>query len=344
MIGIASVALVGWGSRGLTPSIRSIGSVGGKDISVQSYASALRTELDRFSEQVGQPITLAQAQQVGLDRAVLARVITERALDAEAAAIGLSVGDVTVRDQILRVGAFQGLDGEFDRETYKARLQQEGLSEATYEQSLRDGVARSILQGGVGGGVTAPAVLADRLVAYTRESRAITWAAVTADALTAPVPAPTQAQLQAYYDAHPEAFTAPELRQISYVWLTPEMIQDQVTVDDQAVRDLYQERIDEYVRPERRLVERLAFLDDAAATTARARLDAGELTFDALVAERGLDLSDIDMGDVGPADLGEAAEAVFAAAPGDVVGPLPSAFGPALYRMNAVLAADGDAV
>ncbi len=64
--------------------------------------------------------------------------------------------------------------------------------------------------------------------------------------------------------------------------------------------------------PERRLVERLVFPDQADAAAAKARLDAGE-TFETLVAERGLTLDDIDLGDRRKADLGAAGDAVFAA-------------------------------
>ena len=72
--------------------------------------------------------------------------------------------------------------------------------------------------------------------------------------------------------------------------------------------------------PERRLVERLVYPDQAAADAARAELDAGT-TFEALVAERGLTLDAIDLGDVTREDLGAAGDAVFAAAEGGVVGP-----------------------
>ncbi|MEO0905367.1 MAG: peptidylprolyl isomerase, partial [Pseudomonadota bacterium] len=58
-----------------------------------------------------------------------------------------------------------------------------------------------------------------------------------------------------------------------------------------------------------------------------------------LVAERGLTLTDVDLGDVSQEDLRSAGEAVFAAEAGDVVGPFNSPLGPALFRMNAVLAA-----
>ena len=56
------------------------------------------------------------------------------------------------------------------------------------------------------------------------------------------------------------------------------------------------------------------------------------------MAERGLDLSDVDLGDVAKEDLGEAAGEIFALEVPGVVGPLPSELGPALYRMNGILA------
>ena len=91
--------------------------------------------------------------------------------------------------------------------------------------------------------------------------------------------------------------------------------------------------------PELRMVDRLVFPDQASADAARAKLDAGT-TFDALVAERGLTLDAIDQGDVSKADLGAAGDAVFAAAEGAVAGPVASDLGPALYRVNSVLAAE----
>jgi peptidyl-prolyl cis-trans isomerase D len=85
-------------------------------------------------------------------------------------------------------------------------------------------------------------------------------------------------------------------------------------------------------------VERLVYPSQAEAEAAKARLDAGE-SFETLVADRGLLLDDIDLGDVSAADLGAAGAAVFALAEPGVAGPLESELGPALFRVNAILAA-----
>jgi peptidyl-prolyl cis-trans isomerase D len=85
-------------------------------------------------------------------------------------------------------------------------------------------------------------------------------------------------------------------------------------------------------------VERLIFADEAAAAEAKARIEAGEADFEALVAERGLALGDVDLGDVTEAELGAAGAEVFALEGPGVAGPLPSSLGPALFRVNAILA------
>lgn len=334
------LGLLGFGAGGLSGTIRSIGTVGDKTIPVVQYQRALNDQIRAFEAQVGTPLSFVQAQAIGLDQQVLNGVIAERTLDNETAKLGLSVGDERVREEVLRVPGFRGLDGGFDREAYRSSLQRNGMTEAEFETSIREEAARTLLQGAIVDGVRAPDAYSATLARYIGEQRSITWATLTADDLTQPVPGPTDEDIQTFYVENPDLFTAPEARAITYAWLTPDMIQDDVTVDETAVRQLYDDRIDQFVRPERRLVERLVYLDQAEAEAAIAAINAGETTFEDLVDARGLNLTDVDMGDVDAADLGAAGDAVFAATSGDTVGPFETDFGPALFRMNAVLAAD----
>lgn len=332
--------LLGFGTGGFTGGVQRIGMAGSKEITVSAYQSALNDQLRSLEAQVGSRVTFQQAQEIGLDRAVLGQVVTQRTLDNEAASLGVSVGDTRVRDEVLRNPTFQSLSGSFDREAYANGLRRVGLTEADYEDGIRDEIARTLVQGAVVGGIPAAPVYADTIASYLGETRDIVTAALTAADLIAPVPGATEADLKAFYDANPEMFTTPEVRNITYAMLTPAMLADSVTIDDAQVQALYDQRIDTFSQPERRLVERLVFATPEDATAAKARLDAGDIAFDDLVAERGLALSDVDMGDVAIGDLGAAGDVVFAAAAGDVVGPQDTDLGPALFRVNAVLAAE----
>ncbi len=333
------LGLGGFGVSNFGGSVRSIGTVGDRDIDVRDYARALTNEINAFSAQVGQPLTFAQAQSLGIDKSVQARVLASAALDNEAAQIGISVGDDAVRNNLMSMEAFHGLDGQFNRDAYTLRLRQEGLSEAEFEGKLRDEVARTLLQGAVQGGTAAPEAFVIHLAAWLTETRSFTLAELMASDLPEPVPAPSDADIQAYYDAHPEAFTRPEARRITYVWLSPEMLTEEVLLDDEALQAVYQERIDEFVTPELRLVERLVYPDEASAAEAKARVDAGTATFEEVAAERGLTLADIDLGEMSEAALGEAGAAVFALDTPGVVGPFATDLGPALFAMNGILEA-----
>ncbi|MCX7566169.1 SurA N-terminal domain-containing protein [Sulfitobacter sp. F26169L] len=339
LMGLLFLGLGGFGAVNLSGNIRTIGSVGDKTIPVDTYARQIQQELNAISRQTGTPMSFQQAQELGLDRAVLQRIMRDRALDHEAAQMGLSIGDAQLRDRIVEIPAFQGVDGSFDRDGYAQSLRSAGLNESEFETSLREETARQLLQGAVLSGVEMPAAYAETLVAYVSEQRDFTWVLLDEDTLETPVAAPDEEALKAYFEANADSFVLPATKKITYAWLNPTDIIDQVELPESELRAEYDARAEQYNQPERRLTERLVFADQASADQAAAALEVGGTTFEALVQERGLELSDVDLGDVDRASLGAAGDAVFEAEVATVVGPAPSDLGPALFRVNAVLPA-----
>jgi len=321
LMGLLMLGLGGFGAVNLSGNIRSIGTVGDKAIPVDAYARQIQNEIRALEQQTGQALPFARAQEMGLDRAVLQRVVRNRAQDHETEQLGLSVGDETLRDEILQIPAFQGVNGEFDREGYRFALQQGGISEAEFETSLREEAARTLLQGAIVGGVQMPDTYAKTLVSYLTETRSFTWSPLDRDDLAAPLQTPADDVLKTYYDENVDLFMLPASKQITYVTLSPDALIDEVVVPEEDLGAEYDARADEYNQPERRLVERLVFSDSDAADSAAAMLEVSGTTFNALVEERGLQLSDVDLGDVSRLELDAAGEAVFAAEVGAVVCP-----------------------
>ena len=338
---LMGMVLLGLGGFGITnfsgTSTAAIGAVGDTEITADDYLRGIRSEMQGFAAQTGQNLTPEQARTFGIPQTVQARLFTAAALEEEARRIGLSVGDETVLRDLTAAPGFQTTGGEFDPVRYQEVLRQEGLRPAEFEEDVRMDAARLILQRAVIGGVTVPPTLREGTAAWILEKRDFSWDELTAEDLSAPVAAPDDETLTAWHKANADRFTSPEVRRITYAWLTPEMLADTVQLDEAALRDLYQGRISEFQQPERRMVERLVYESEEAAAAAKARLDAGQVTFEQLAAERGLTLSDIDLGEVSEADLGAAGSAVFALAQPGVVGPVQTDLGPALMSMNAIL-------
>ncbi|MGI9370842.1 MAG: peptidyl-prolyl cis-trans isomerase [Ruegeria sp.] len=338
LMGLLMLGLAGFGAVNLSGTVRSVAQVGDETVSVDDYMRELQREIRAVEAQTGQPLQISQAREFGLDQLALSRLVALAALDNEVGQLGISIGDENLQQEIIAIPAFQGVDGNFDREGYRFQLEQVGMTESEFEENLRKESSRTIVQNAVMSGVEMPSALIGALANYAGARRSFTVATLSADALKQPVTSPTDEQVKAFYDENTDRFTLPLTKRLTYALLSPEMIVDTVEVDADSLQRLYDQRKDQYQQPERRLVERLVFQNDAAAEDAMAQIDVGGTTFEQLVSDRGLELADVDLGDVTVEDLGGASNSVYAAEIGDVVGPLPSDLGPALFRINGSLA------
>lgn len=339
LMGFLMLGLAGFGATNITGQARTVASVGGESVSVDAYSRELQREIRAIEAGTGNPLPMSRVREMGLDQQVLRQLVTLAAIDNETTRMGISIGDETLGREVMRIEAFQGSNGRFDRDAYRFALQQAGLRESEFEQDLRNESARTMLQAAIIAGVEMPPLLGETITGYLAERRSFSWAALGDDDLVDPLPEPEAADLKTWYDEHQEDFSLPETKRLTYVLLSPLMLRDEIDVDEEALHRLYDERASEFRQPERRLVERLVFPDESAAKSAKAQLETGGTTFESLVQSRGLDLADVDLGDMTREDLGEAAQPVFDAGINDVVGPLPSSLGPALYRVNGRLEA-----
>ena len=276
---LMAMLITGLGGFGVTNfgrSVTAIGSVGTQEIEANTYARALRNQINALSRQFGQQLTLQEAKIFGLDAQVLSGLIANAALDNEAQRIGLSVGDLTVANRVAAEEVFKDVTGAFNADTYRLTLEQAGMVPKEYEAGIRADVARTVLQTAVISGTRAPDALTDRLLAFAGEKRGFTVLQMTEATLPEPLAPATDADLKTYYDANIDTFTRPEAKRLTFVTLLPETLAAAQTVDPAAVQALYDERLSLYVVPEKRLVERLVYATDADAAAAKARLDAGD--------------------------------------------------------------------
>ena len=149
LMGMLIVGLAGFGAVNFTSSSSSIATVGDEEVSIGNYVRELQREQRAMQAQTGQAVSMAQMTAFGLDRVVLGRLISLAALDHEAKGLGLSLGDENLIEELAAIDAFQGVNGQFDREAYSFALRNAGLSEKEFEEDLRREAARTIVQNAV---------------------------------------------------------------------------------------------------------------------------------------------------------------------------------------------------
>lgn len=340
---VMGLLILGLGGFGLTGAFQTSGgstvaSVGNEDITADNFLSALQQDINRTSEQFGQPLTIAQAQLIGIDQSSLRRQVTLAALTNETARLNLSVGDSAVRNRLLANPAFQS-GGTFSEATYDLVLNQQRISREEYEDLIRNDQTQTLMSGAISGGVGAQAIAARTLMDFVGENRSLTWAEIDFSVLDGETEAPNGAEIQAFYEADPAAFTTPETRVITYAMLSPALLMQGIDISDAAIQEVFDARQDTLNTPAGRILDRVIFGDMAEAEAAMAQISAGTASFDDIVVERGLSLQDANIGLVSASLLSRAAaDLLFGTEETGVYGPVEAILGPAIFRVNAVMA------
>ena len=337
MVGLLSLAMVGFGGAGLLNPTRTVGSVGSTDIPIFSYVNVFTQAVNSAQEQLERPITVDELETFGINQAVLENVISTAAIQEQAAQWGISMDNAWLAQRLVEIPGFQSLDGRFDETIYRNSLRNRDITIPEFERNLRADGASSIVREAVIAGIALPEIYANTIVGYLTEERDFIWARIDDSTHNIKVAEPTDENLQTFYDENNDLFQTEPFKRLTYVWAAPEQVMDQVTVTDAQIELLFEERKEELNTPALRLAERLVFESQSAAQEAYDAITSQTLTFEEAVEARGLTLADVDIGGVSELDLAESAAPVFALTEPGLTAPVETQLGFALFRVNAII-------
>ena len=339
LLGFLFVGLIGFGTGNLSGNIKTIGKIGETEITVNQYVRALQTEMRNTSQQFGQQLTLQQLQAFGIQQQVLARLVTDKLLENEASKLSLSVDDKTVRDNIVSLNVFKGPDGNFNQAAYNFALENAGYTSTEFEEEIRAETARNILSQSILSGNMTNKLQAELLASFLLEERSFNIQILKPGNISFSVKDPSDEQLESFLEINVDDYTVPESKAITYAVLQPEMLIDIVESDDSILEKIYDEKKQEYNKPEQRTVERLSFLNMDEANSVMAEVTKSLTDFDKLLSDRNLSDEDVLYGTFTEEQLLEGKKQVFAGNVGEVVGPVETDLGPVIFRIREIIPA-----
>lgn len=345
LLGALVLVFVFWGIelRSVSSADSVAAEVNGQPVALARLQNAWRqrqTELQQaFKGEI--PAALKEQQQ----QAVLQQLIRIQLLQQRAVDQGFRVSDADIARTLMNIDSLK-VDGRFSRDRYAAALLQQGMNEAQFEAQLRAELAMQQLQNGVAGTAFVTAKELQRAQSLLGEQRDIDYVLVPTNVFVAKVNV-TDAEVQAWYDAHKGEYLSPETVDLQYVELKLADTAAQVSVDEAALRAHYDQIKDRFSNPERRhgrhiLITTSKDMDDAAAKRQAeevlAKLKAGA-DFAALAKQYSKDPGSASKGgDLGWATkgmfVGPFEDALFSMTTGELRGPVKTEFGYHVLRLD----------
>ena len=197
---------------------------------------------------------------------VLDQLIDRKVMQLNAKRSGIAVSDDAVRKTITE--AFQ-VGGKYDQASYAAFLSGRGMTAAKFESEQRDNLQLALIPQGIAesGFVTGKEM--DRLIKLLGETRDVTIAALKAPEIGADTAAVTDAQIKAWYEAHPADYKQGESVSLEYVDVDAATLSPTTApVDEAALRKRYEQEKSRFMSAEQRLASHILIMVPADANAA----------------------------------------------------------------------------
>jgi len=320
---------------GLGMSSTTLAKVGDQQVTDQDMSDAMQRRLQQVRQQRPEA---DYSSIIGDFNDVLAALVDQSSLLAFADKYHFGLSKRLIDAEIAQIPGTKGLNGEFSEQAYQQFLQQQHLTDGGVRQIISGDLLQRLMITPIVANARVPVGMASPYASLLLEAREGEAAIVPADAFKAGLK-PTDAQVQQYYTANRSRYMIPEQRALRIARIGPEQVAN-VTASDQEIAKYYNDNKATYGASETRSLSQVVVPDQASANGIAQRAKGGA-TLAAAAAPAGSNAAVTSLTDQSQQAYAgvagnAAATAVFAAPSGAVVGPIKTAFGWAVVKVDSV--------
>ena len=225
--------------------------VKGKPISEQEWENAQREHADTLRQQSGQQFDPAWIESPDFKWIVLERLINEKVIAAEIAALGLTVPDEAVLQKIMEIPGITTADGRLDRERYESALRAQGLSDSMHFSIVRSEMLTQQIAAPLQYGFILPQQVTQHVWDLFEQEREVQIKVFRASDYRRQV-SPSLAEKEAYYTQNGSQFTVEEHLSGQLVVLDMQSIESTIRITEEEIKTYYQQNARRFAIPEER--------------------------------------------------------------------------------------------
>ncbi len=310
--------------------------VGDDEVSASDLAGTAESALAQVRQENPTATMPSFIAEGGLEE-VLQQLIDRYAVGAYAEKYGLRAGDNLVNSEILQIGAFKGVSGEFDQAIYQRVLAQQNITDAVLRRDLADGLLAQQMVLPALAAPQMPAKAAQQYAALLLERRSGKIGLVPS-ALYLTDAEPSAAAVEEYYSANRARYIQPERRTLRYAVFGADNLDIDITPTEAEIAANYQANKEKYAARETRDVTSFFVPTQQGANAIVAQIRAGK-SLEAAAREAGFNATSVNDRDREQFATGTSfavAKSVFETPQGAIATPAQSTLGWYIARVDKV--------
>jgi peptidyl-prolyl cis-trans isomerase D len=272
IIGILIVpfALVGVSSYFTSDAVNAVARVNEVEITQAEYAQSFQNYRRRMQSLLGANFDPEQFDQAIVRRQHLENLIDQELLSQVSLETGLAVDNERLAEAIRGISVFQ-VDGEFNEDVYRSRLLAQGTTPQRFENEMRAQLILDQYPGTIASSAIATDWELQEFVRLHEQERAFEAIVVPAEQAATPGevadPESPEAEptadpvdeeaITAWYESHQQEYRSEEQVIIEYLELDASALGENISPDDDQLRDRFEEQKARFITPEARLASHI---------------------------------------------------------------------------------------
>jgi peptidyl-prolyl cis-trans isomerase D len=329
-----------------------VAEINGEDVHLQEFERVYQQYRQQVRALFGGNIDTNKLDDNLFRQQAMDQLVDGRLLSQETLASGFHLADKQLAAAIRSIDAFkQG--GEFSSTQFEQQLQANGMSPSRFKEQFRLELLNEQLQQGITATTFATRQELSEITRLQDQKRTLEFAILPIDPYKTSTQV-TDAEIEKHYKSHQDQYVSQEQVKIAYLELSVDELAKQVVTNDEVVKTYYEEHKSDYTTAEERSASHLLVQvakDASNDAIEAARKKAEEFAkrakeggdFEKLVMEHSDDAgTKSEGGQLGFFGKGvmdpEFEKVAFSMKPGEIAGPVRTAFGFHVIRLNEVKA------
>ncbi|ESQ75422.1 peptidylprolyl isomerase [Asticcacaulis sp. AC402] len=249
-------------------------TAGKQKVTAQQFKVLFERQKRAYEEQ-GQSVTTEALVEAGIHTRLLSEMTDRKAIVGWLQKLGVKPSNKLILAEVSKFPAFlNSVTGRFDMDTYRQQLLTNQMTDKEFEAELYDQIAISQFMSTAAAGLKAPRVFTAVDAAFTLQSRDASVFFLSPQNVANPS-MPTEAEIAAFYKENQTRFVLPELRTASVITFSTAQYTQEIVVNDDDLRKVYEARRAALATPETRSFVQVRAPDMAAANKISSALKAG---------------------------------------------------------------------